>query len=61
VQTAAGLACVALGVLHFVDRDRVQPHARSYYFGTMVPRTPGVRALLALVEVAVGFALLFTS
>jgi hypothetical protein len=59
MQTAVGLVCVALGCMHFVDRGRT-PHARSFYFGS-VRTSHTLRAVLALVEVACGFALLFTA
>jgi hypothetical protein len=59
VQTAVGLVIVALGVLHFLDRGRPRQEVRSYYLGA--PSTPGGRAALALMEVAIGFLLLFTS
>jgi hypothetical protein len=61
VQAAAGFMCVALGVLHFLDRER-HPHAtRSYYLGSLIPRSSATRAGLAIIEVAVGFALVFTA
>jgi hypothetical protein len=58
VQTAVGLICVLLGLLHFLDRDRPQEH-RSFYFGSIVARSPRTRAVLAVIEIAVGFVLLF--
>ena len=60
MQTAAGVACVAIGFLHFVDRDRPPEAVRSYYLGSIIPKTPVVRAALAVVEVTFGFTLLFT-
>ena len=59
MQVAVGLVCVALGCLHFVDRGRT-PHARSFYFGS-VSSSHTLRAVLALIEVVVGFLLLFTA
>ena len=57
MQTAVGLACVALGCIHFVSRDRA-PQTRSFYFGATTS-SPVLRAALALVELGCGFALLF--
>jgi len=59
VQTAVGFVCVALGCIHFADRDR-QSHHRSFYLGA-VRTSPGLRAALAVVEVVCGCALLFTA
>ena len=59
MQTAVGLLCVVLGCLHFFDRGR-HAQARSFYIGSLKP-SPGSRAVLALVEVACGFLLLFTA
>jgi hypothetical protein len=58
MQTAVGLVCVALGCMHFVDRGRT-PHTRSFYVGS-VRTSHTLRAVLALIEVVCGFALLFT-
>jgi hypothetical protein len=60
VRTAAGFACVLLGILHFVDRDRPS-QARTYYFGNVVPSSPVIRGVLAIAEVGIGFALLFSA
>jgi hypothetical protein len=57
VQTAVGLACVALGCVHFLSRDRA-PQTRSFYLGATIS-SPVVRAALALVELGCGLALLF--
>jgi hypothetical protein len=59
MQVAVGLMCVALGCLHFVDRGRT-PHARSFYLGS-VTSSHTLRAVLALIEVACGFILLFSA
>jgi hypothetical protein len=59
MQVAVGLVCVALGCMHFVDRGRT-PHARSFYFGS-VSGSHSLRAVLAVIEVVCGFALLFTA
>lgn len=62
MQTVVGLVCVVLGVMHFLDRDRAHsPSSRGYYFGSYIPRSHAVRTTLALIEVAVGFVLLFTA
>ena len=60
MQTAVALACVAIGLVHFVQRDREQPQARSLYFN-LLPYTAPVRTVLALAELAVGLALLLTA
>jgi len=60
MQTVAGLACIVFGVLHFVDRDRSHPQARSFYFNVL-PRTPPVRSFLALAEVGLGGVLLLAA
>jgi hypothetical protein len=57
MQTAVGLACVALGCVHFVNRDRA-PHTRSFYLGATTS-SPVLRAALAVVELGCGLALLF--
>jgi hypothetical protein len=59
MQTAVGLVCVALGCIHFVDRDR-RSHHRSFYLGA-VTTSPGLRAALAMIEVVCGLVLLFTA
>jgi hypothetical protein len=59
VQTAVGLVCVALGCVHFLDRDRVS-HSRSFYLGALTT-SPRLRAALAIVEVVCGAALLLTA
>ena len=59
VQVAVGLLCVGLGCMHFLDRGRT-PHARSFYIGS-VATSHTLRGVLAVVEVACGFALLFTA
>jgi hypothetical protein len=59
VQTAIGLLCVTLGCLHFIDRGRT-PHSRSFYIGS-VKTSHAMRGVLAVIEVACGFALLFTA
>ena len=56
---AAGVVCVMFGVIHFLDRERPYPERRSYYAGS--PSTELGRAALAVAEVALGFALLFTA
>lgn len=62
MQVAVGLICVAFGMMHFMARDRgPEQEARSYYLNTFVPRSSTARAALAVVEVSVGFALLFTA
>ena len=59
MQTVAGGMCVVLGCLHFLDRGR-HPQARSFYIGAL-RASPATRTMLALIEVAVGFLLLFTA
>jgi hypothetical protein len=61
VQATAGFMCVALGALHFLDREHHPTATRSYYVGSWIPRSSATRAGLALVEVCVGFVLLFTA
>ena len=53
------MAFVALGTLHFADRDRVSPEVRFFYWGS--PTTSTGRAAVAVLEVAIGFGLLFTA
>ena len=60
MQTAVALACVAIGLVHFVQRDREQPQARSLYFN-IIPMTPPIRTFLALAELGTGLALLLTA
>lgn len=59
MQAVAGGLCVVLGCLHFLDRGRPQ-QARSFYVGNL-RTSPGTRAVIALIEVVVGFVLLFTA
>ena len=59
MQVLVGVMCVALGCMHFVDRGRT-PHARSFYFGS-VTSSHTLRAVLAIIEVGCGFALLFSA
>jgi len=59
VQTAAGLFCVVLGMMHFTTRDH-HHRARSFYLNSLADSS-GARAALATVEVMVGFILLFTA
>src|SRR5690349_15402923 len=59
VQTGVGLLCVVLGVGHFTTRDH-HHGARSFYLNSLA-ESSGARALLATVEVAVGFVLLFAA
>ena len=56
---AAGIACVFFGMIHFADRDRPEPSRRHIYLWH--PSSETGRALLATLEVAVGFLLLFTA
>ena len=60
MQTAVALACVAIGLVHFVQRDREQPQARTLYFNVL-PYTPMLRTFLALAELGVGLTLLLTA
>lgn len=53
-----GVTFVLLGLLHFIERDHT-PETRSYYVGGIHLRYR-TRVLLALVEVAGGFAVLVT-
>jgi hypothetical protein len=57
MQTAVGLVCVALGRIHFVNRDRA-PQTRSFYLGA-ASSSPVLRATLAVVELGCGVVLLF--
>ena len=57
LQTVVGLIVVALGCVHFADRDRPQDSRRQFYLGT--PSTVVGRSGLALLEIIVGFVLLF--
>ena len=59
MQTAAGLFCVVLGMMHFTTRDH-HHRARSFYLNSLADSS-GTRAALATVEVMVGFILLFTA
>jgi hypothetical protein len=59
MQTIVGLLCVALGVLHFSTRDH-HHRARSFYLNSLA-ESATARGILAGVEVAVGFAFLFTA
>jgi hypothetical protein len=59
VQQAIAIVIVLLGCVHFADRDRPQQARRQYYLGT--PSSVAGRTALALVEVALGFVLLFTA
>jgi hypothetical protein len=52
-----GVRFVLLGLLHFIERDHT-PETRSYYVGGIHLRYR-TRVLLALVEVAGGFVVLF--
>jgi len=51
--------CILLGMIHFVDRERSNDARRVYYLGH--PATVTGRAVLASLEVVVGFLLLFTA
>jgi hypothetical protein len=51
---------VFFGVIHFLDRER-HPTARGAYLNVLIPGSTAGRAALALIEVAVGFLLLFTA
>ena len=53
-----GGAFVLLGLLHFIERDHT-PETRSYYIGGIHLRYR-TRVVFALVEVALGFVVLFT-
>ena len=59
MQVAAGLVCVLLGMVHFLDRDRPVEVRRHYFL--FVPPTSLGRGALATGEVLVGFLLLFTA
>lgn len=59
LQTVVGLLVVVLGCLHFPDRYRPQESRRQFYLGT--PSSVAGRAALALTEIVIGFALLFTA
>jgi hypothetical protein len=54
-----GIVIVLLGSLHFADRYRPQQARHQYYLGT--PGSVAGRSALALVEVLLGFILLFTA
>jgi uncharacterized membrane protein len=60
VRTAVAFACVVIGLVHFVQRDRQQPQARTLYFNVL-PFTTPVRTFLALAELVTGLALLLTA
>ena len=59
MQTLVGIICIGLGCMHFADRDRAR-HSRSFYVGALT-MSPAFRTGLAVIEVACGFALLFTA
>ena len=59
MQVAAGLACIAFGVPHFVDRARTAEARRHFYLWH--PFSDLGRGVLATLECAVGFLLLFTA
>ena len=61
MQMAAGLMCVALGCLHFSDRARSAHEVRSFYLGSLIPKTSRARGSIAVIEVVCGFVLLFTA
>lgn len=58
MQTAVGLTIIALGVIHFLDRDRPPQEVHTYFLGA--PHSSIGRGALAVMEVAIGFLLLFT-
>jgi hypothetical protein len=57
VQVVVGLLIVLLGCVHFADRHRPQEARRQYYLGS--PSSVRGRAALALVEIVLGFVVLF--
>lgn len=57
VSVVVGLMIVVMGTWHFTKRDRA-PDARRYYAGDLL-RTPRAWALVAILEVALGFGILF--
>jgi len=59
VQTAVGFLCVVLGLVHFTTRDH-HHRARSLYLNSLAT-SAAARGILAAIEVAVGFVLLFTA
>ena len=59
MQTVVGIICIALGCMHFADRDRAT-HSRSFYVGGL-KMSPRFRTGLAIIEVLCGFVLLFTA
>ena len=59
VQAVVGMIIVMLGCLHFADRYRANEARRQFYVGT--PTSVARRSALALVEIVIGFALLFTA
>lgn len=59
MQVAAGFACIFFGIMHFADRARTADARRHYYLWH--PSSETGRGVLATLECAVGFALLFTA
>lgn len=59
MQVALGLMIILLGVIHFADRDRPPQEVRTYFLGT--PRSSLGRGGLAVIEVVIGFIVLFTA
>lgn len=61
MQTAVGVPCVVLGCLHFLDRSRAPEQIRSFYLGALIPRTSTALGPVGVIEVIVGFALIFSA
>jgi hypothetical protein len=57
VSVIVGLMTVVMGSWHFTKRDHA-PDARRYYAGSLV-KTPRAWAMVSVLEVAVGFGILF--
>ena len=60
MQSVVGFACLLIGLVHFLDRDRVPTETRSLYFNVL-PRTAPIRTFMALAELVTGCALLMTA
>jgi len=47
--------------LHFLDRSRAPEQIRSFYLGALIPRTSTALGPVGVIEVIVGFALIFSA
>ena len=59
MQSLLGFAFLAMGSLHFAQRER-EPTGRSFYLGGAV-LSPRMRTVSAVAELATGCALLLTA